>query len=99
MEFLVRQTNRMPSDAESQSLREQLRESERARAGELRASGMLLRLWRVPGTQDAIGLYQAADATELHDALASLPMFPWLEITIQPLATHPQERGAEPPRG
>ena len=95
MEFLVRQMVRMPADEESRRLREQLRPEERRVAQELRAAGILRRLWRVPGTQHAIGLYEADDATVLHDALASLPMFPWLEIEIQPLATHPQERKAE----
>lgn len=48
----------------------------------------------MPGTTGTVGLYEAADATELHDALASLPMFPWMTITVEPLATHPQEREA-----
>ena len=92
MEFLVHQANRMPTDEASQRLREQLRIEERRRAQELRDAGILIRLWRVPGTRDAIGLYEADDATVLHDALASLPLFPWLEINVQPLATHPQEK-------
>ncbi|MFY1637974.1 muconolactone Delta-isomerase [Solwaraspora sp. WMMB335] len=92
MEFLVRQLNRMPADDASRRLREELRPAERQVARQLRDAGVLRRLWRVPGTLHAIGLYEAEDATALHDALASLPMFPWLEIEIQPLATHPQER-------
>lgn len=91
MEFLVRQCNKMPADEESQRLREKLRGVERERARELREAGILVRLWRVPGTRDAIGLYQTRDATELHDVLSSLPTFPWLEIEVVPLATHPQE--------
>jgi muconolactone D-isomerase len=96
MEFLVRQLNRMPADEESRRLREELRPKERRVAQELREAGILRRLWRVPGTQHAIGLYEADDATALHDALSSLPMFPWLEIEIQPLAVHPQERKTPP---
>jgi muconolactone D-isomerase len=92
MEFLVRQRNRMPADEDSRRLREELRVVERKRAQELRDAGILIRLWRVPGTRDAIGLYNAEDATALHDALSSLPQFPWLEIEVEALATHPQER-------
>ncbi|MBO0850730.1 MAG: muconolactone Delta-isomerase family protein, partial [Pseudonocardia sp.] len=62
------------------------------RADELRAAGVLKRLWRVPGRNATVGLYEAPDATELHDALASLPMFPWMDITVEAVATHPQER-------
>ena len=53
---------------------------------------MLKRLWRVPGRRAVIGLWDAADATALHEALASLPMFPWMDVTIEPLAMHPQEQ-------
>lgn len=90
MEFLVRQCNRMtPSDDD---LREKLRPLEREYAQQLRERGVLLRLWRVPGSRDAIGLYRVRDATELHDVLSALPMFPWLHVQIQPLAVHPQEQ-------
>ncbi|WP_062201534.1 muconolactone Delta-isomerase family protein [Demequina salsinemoris] len=91
MEFLVRSENRLPADTPSER-REELRSAERARAVELRAEGMLKRLWRVPGRNATIGLYEAADATALHAALMSLPMAPWLDVTVEPLATHPQEQ-------
>jgi len=92
MEFLVRLRNDIPPDIPPER-RAELRTAERARAMELWDSAILVKLWRVPGSQDAIGLFAAADATELHDALASLPMFPWQTITVEALATHPQESG------
>lgn len=95
MEFLVRTENRLPPNTAAAE-RDRLRAAERARADELRESGILRRLWRVPGRAGTIGLYEAADATELHDALASLPMFPWMEIVVEPLARHPQERRGGP---
>jgi muconolactone D-isomerase len=91
MEFLVRAENRLPVDTPEEE-RGSLRKAERARAQELRDAGVLKRLWRVPGSTAWIGLFEAPDATELHDALASLPLFPWLEVTVEPLATHPQEK-------
>ena len=92
MEFLVRQINRTPLDGDWPQRREDMRVKERIRAQELRDLGILRRLWRIPGTEDALGLYEVEDATALHDVLASLPMFSLLRIEIQPLATHPQER-------
>jgi muconolactone D-isomerase len=89
-EFLVRIRNQLPTDVPAER-RDELRRAERARASELRRDGTLVRLWRVPGTRESVGLFEAGDATELHDALASLPMFPWQEITVEALATHPQE--------
>ncbi|MFI6309857.1 muconolactone Delta-isomerase [Nocardia fusca] len=91
MEFLVRFESSPPADLSSEE-RDRLRASERARANELRAEGVLKRLWRVPGRRGVVGLWEADDATVLHDALASLPMFPWMDAVVEPLATHPQER-------
>lgn len=91
MEFLVRSENRMPPETPAE-VRERIRTAERARAVELREAGVLKRLWRVPGRTATIGLYEAPDATALHDALASLPAAPWLDVTVEALATHPQER-------
>jgi muconolactone D-isomerase len=91
MEFLVRAENRLPPETPDEE-RSHLKKGERARADELRAAGNLKRLWRVPGRNATIGLYECADATELHDMLSSLPMFPWMDITVEPVATHPQEQ-------
>jgi muconolactone D-isomerase len=91
MEFLVRQSNKMPMTPDWADQRQALVREERKRATELRDAGILQRLWRVPGTRDSIGLYRVRDATELHEVLASLPMFPWMEMVVEPLATHPQE--------
>lgn len=91
MEFLVRTENRLPADTPDET-RERLRAAERARAQELRDAGVLKRLWRVPGRNATIGLYEADDPAALHDAVSSLPMWKWMDVTVEALATHPQER-------
>ncbi len=91
MEFLVRFETRQPATMPDEE-RERLRVLERQRAMELRAAGTLVRLWRLPGRRGGIGLWDASDASVLHDALASLPMFPWTRNTVEALATHPQEK-------
>ncbi len=95
MEFLVRQSAAAAS-ALPPERREELRAAERARAAELRQAGILIKIWRVLGSSDSIALYQAPDADALHDALLSLPMFPWLRFTVEPLVTHPQEKPLAP---
>jgi muconolactone D-isomerase len=90
MEFLVRFEVDVPASMSADE-RERLRGLERVRATELREQGVLRRLWRVPGRRATVGLWEAPDATALHDALASLPMFPWMDVTVEALATHPQE--------
>ena len=91
MEFLVRSENRLPAETPAER-REELRSAERARAMELRAAGILKRLWRVPGRNATIGLYEAPDPAALHDARVSLPMSPWLDVHVEALAQHPQEK-------
>ncbi|WP_129670021.1 muconolactone Delta-isomerase family protein [Phytoactinopolyspora endophytica] len=91
MEFLVRTENQLPEDTPD-DVRKRLRAGERERAQQLRDAGILKRLWRVPGRNATVGLYEAADATELHDALTSLPMWKWMDVSVEALATHPQER-------
>ena len=90
MEFLVRFDTHLP-ESMSDERRAELKAAERARAMELRADGVLKRLWRVPGRRAVVGLWEAPDATALHDALSSLPQFPWMDVTVEALATHPQE--------
>ncbi|MFC8198133.1 muconolactone Delta-isomerase family protein [Streptomyces sp. NPDC060006] len=91
VEFLVRTENTLPPDTPD-DVREELRKGERERAMQLREAGILKRLWRVPGRNATIGLYEAADPAQLHDALVSLPMWKWMDSTVEALATHPQEK-------
>lgn len=93
VEFLVRMHTAIPPEMAPEELAE-LRQAERRRAMELRGAGLLVRLWRVPGQHAAIGLWEAPDATALHEALSSLPQFRWMELHVEPLATHPQEQAA-----
>jgi muconolactone D-isomerase len=67
--------------------------AERARVRELAAAGTLVRLWRVPGRWANWSLWQAPDATALHEAISSLPMYPWIEVSVHPLADHPNDPG------
>lgn len=91
MEFLVRFETDLPESLSSAEKAE-LKSAERSRAAELRAAGILKRLWRVPGRRAVVGLWEASDATALHQALSSLPQFPWMDVDVEPLAVHPQER-------
>jgi muconolactone delta-isomerase len=72
-----------------------LRQREGQRAGELAASGILVRLWRVPGERANWGIWRADNASELHEALSSLPLYPYLKIKVHPLAAHPNDPGPQ----
>lgn len=64
---------------------------ERRVGADLRAHGVLERIWRLPGGRANISLWRAADPTELHAALERLPLWPWLTAEVVPLAAHDLE--------
>ena len=77
------------------SVENELRAREAERARELASSGVLERLWRVPGQRANWGIWHAKDAEELQKVFASLPLFPHLKIKIQPLDPHPNDPQAK----
>ena len=90
MEFLVEIKNDWPADGDP-ARGKQLAAAESQRAAELAEAGILKKLWRIPGTRQNVGLWEADDATALHQALSSLPFFPWLSIVVRPLGAHPND--------
>jgi muconolactone D-isomerase len=90
MEFLVHIEIQWPASGDPEEFA-RLTAAERQRAAELAAEGRIRRLWRIPGRRANWGLWEAPDATALHEALTSLPLFPWASIEVQPLATHPSD--------
>jgi muconolactone D-isomerase len=90
MEFLVHIEIQWPAGGDPEEFA-RLTAAERQRAAELAAEGRIRRLWRVPGRRANWGLWEARDATALHEALTSLPLYPWTSIDVQPLAAHPSD--------
>lgn len=74
--------------------REELAAAEARRGRQLREAGTIVRIWRIPGRTANVGIWDATDPTALHDAIASLPMFPYLRATVTPLARHRLEAEA-----
>lgn len=57
---------------------------------ELQRIGKITALWRVVGPKMGnIAIYEVDSPAELHEILAGLPMRPYLEISITPIAAHP----------
>jgi muconolactone D-isomerase len=71
----------------------ELRQQEKDRGEEHIRAGRLLRMWRLPGQQAAMGVWRVADADDLHRQLSELPLFPYLRVTVVPLARHYLEEG------
>lgn len=87
MEFLVQIEVDLPPQLPADE-RGRLMESEVRRGHELKDAGTIVRVWRIPGRMANVGIWEAPDPTALHDAIVSLPMFPYLRAEVTPLATH-----------
>jgi muconolactone D-isomerase len=92
--FLVQITVGLPADM-PRSEREALLEREAQRGRELRREGVIEDIWRIPGRLANVGIWRADTATALHQAISSLPVWPWTEITVTALADHHLTRHPE----
>ena len=93
MDYLVDFTTTVPDGTPPAELEERVA-GEGARVAELAEQGHALRVWKpLPedGRRRALGLYRAADDGELRAILESLPLYPWMEITVTSLAEHPND--------
>jgi muconolactone D-isomerase len=90
VDFLVEIVVGLPPETDA-ARKAELIAAEGIRARELAATGTIQRLWRIPGRWANVGIWRADDATALHEAISSLPLYPWLEVDVTPLATHPND--------
>jgi muconolactone D-isomerase len=97
MEFLVEFEVEVP-DGTAESEVEQRTRAEAVAAAALAADGHLLRLWRptaAAGGPTAVGLYAADSRAELDALLRALPLVDWMQVTVVPLAPHPNDPGRD----
>jgi muconolactone D-isomerase len=79
---------RVPYDIDPQRF-ERLKSEEKARSQELQRAGKWPHIWRVAGLYANISIFDVESHDELHAILSGLPLFPFMEITVTPLARHP----------
>ncbi|MFJ9800437.1 muconolactone Delta-isomerase family protein [Streptomyces wuyuanensis] len=92
-EFLVELTTAVPEGADPAEV-DRRRAAEAVRAGELAEDGHLVRLWRPAGELRSIGLWRAADESELYGrVLGTLPLWPWMSSVVTALESHPNDPG------
>lgn len=86
--YLVQMEVRIPADLPAHE-RTRLINAEADRTQELAAAGTLVQLWRVAGRRANVGIWNAPTCEALHEALESLPLFPFLDIHVVPISRHP----------
>ena len=62
---------------------------EKEYSGNLQREGRMRDIWRVVGEYANYSVYDVADNDELHTILSGFPMYPYMDIKVTPLATHP----------
>jgi muconolactone delta-isomerase len=90
IEFLTTFTLIVPPGTAAQTV-EDTKARDAQRTHDLAGQGHLLRLWALPGTGRALGLWQARDAAQMQAILQSLPLSPWMTVDTTPLSPHPSD--------
>jgi muconolactone D-isomerase len=78
----------VPHDVDAAKF-EHLKASEKAFSQKLQHEGKWVHLWRIAGRYANISIFNVADNDELHALLSGLPLFPFMQIKVTPLARHP----------
>ena len=92
MEFLVEFEVEVPEGTRESEVEQRLRDE--AAAAKLVDEGHLLRVWRRNAVADdptVIGLYAADSEAKLDGLLGALPLADWMQVTVVPLAPHPND--------
>ena len=88
MLYHVRMDGRIPHDMDPQA-KADLVAREKEYAQEVQRSGRCPPLWRVVGEYANVSIFDVESNDALHDLLSGLPLFPYMDIVVTPLAAHP----------
>ena len=68
---------------------ERIKSVEKVYSQQLQESGEWRHLWRVAGRYANVSIFDVASNEALHDILSTLPLFPFMRISVTPLCRHP----------
>jgi len=88
MLFQVRMDISIPRELPEQE-RARLLAEEKQRAQDLQRQGVWLHLWRVAGRYSNISIFDVDSNDTLHEVQWTLPLFPFMQVKVTPLARHP----------
>lgn len=88
MLFYVKMKVHLPVDMPEEQAN-QIKSVEKAYSQKLQADGRWRHIWRVAGQYANVSIFDVRDIDELHSLLSNLPLFPYMEIDVQPLCRHP----------
>lgn len=88
MLYLVRMDVRLPADMPPAEA-EEIKAREKAYSQSLQRDGRWPHLWRVAGEYANYSVFDVDSHDDLHGLLTSLPLFPYMDVAVTPLAQHP----------
>lgn len=88
MLYLVRMDVRIPHDL-NEEMATDIKAREKAYSQQLQKNGQWRHLWRVVGEYANYSVFDVESNDALHDLLSKLPLFPYMQIEVTPLARHP----------
>jgi muconolactone D-isomerase len=90
MLFMVRMDVRLPPSMPHDQA-DEIKAREKAYSQSLQREGRWPHIWRVVGEYSNYSIFDVAGNDELHEILAALPLFPYMDIKVTPLALHPSD--------
>ncbi|MEK0154141.1 muconolactone Delta-isomerase [Arthrobacter oryzae] len=90
MKYLVHMDVNLPADFPATEAAE-IKATEKAYSQELQRSGKWPEIWRVVGEYANYSIFDVESNDELHEILQNLPLFPYMDISVVPLAKHPSD--------
>lgn len=88
MLFMVEMDVAIPLGFDSEEAA-RLKLAEKLRFQELQRTGVWRHIWRVVGRYANVSVFDVAGNAELHDLLATLPLFPFMTMRVTALCRHP----------
>lgn len=90
MLFHVRMDVRIPHDLDPET-RAEIVAREKAYSQDLQKAGKWPHIWRLVGEYANVSIFDVESNDELHQILSGLPLFPYMDIEVTPLAKHPSD--------
>lgn len=96
MLFHVRMDVHLPPGLGPQT-RSEIVAEEKSYSQQLQRAGKWPHIWRIVGEYSNFSIFDVESNDELHALLSGLPLFPYMDIQVTPLATHPSDLKAPQP--
>ncbi|GAA4841294.1 muconolactone Delta-isomerase [Garicola koreensis] len=90
MKYLVHMDVNIPRDLPAEE-RSDLVAREKEYSQQLQREGKWPQIWRVVGQYANYSIFDVDSHDELHQLLQGLPLFPFIDIQVTPLAVHPSD--------